>query len=138
DDVWEFFERLKGMGGGRLQRLAAKVETAMKTALTPGGLFEALGFRYFGPVDGHDVNLVVDLLRDLRKLKGPILLHAVTLKGKGVAPAEHDHVRWLSSTSPFVKGTGLLLAVLPSLAKEKPKSQNVFGDTIVELARENP
>ena len=138
DDVWEFFERLKGMGGGRLQRLAAKVETAMKTALTPGGLFEALGFRYFGPVDGHDVNLVVDLLRDLRKLKGPILLHAVTLKGKGFAPAEHDQVRWHAQSSPFDKVTGLSLAVKPTPAKEKPKWQDVFGDTIVELARENP
>lgn len=138
DDVWEFFERLKGMGGGSLQRLAAKIETATKTALTPGGLFEAMGFRYFGPVDGHDINLIVDLLRDLRKLHGPILLHAVTLKGKGFAPAEHDQVRWHAQSSPFDKVTGLSLAVKPTPKKSKPKWQDVFGDTIVELARENP
>src|SRR5690606_15552009 len=111
DDVWAILERLKGLGGGTLQKLARRLEDGVKAALTPGALFEALGFRYFGPVDGHDVQTLVGLLRHVRGLKGPILLHAVTVKGKGFAPAELDQVRWHAQSSPFDKVTGLPLAL---------------------------
>lgn len=139
NDVWEFLERLKGLGGGKIQRLAAKLEEGIKAAITPGGLFEALGFRYFGPVDGHDIKLLVDILQDLRKLHGPILLHTVTVKGKGFAPAELDQTRWHAQSSPFDKVTGNSLAVKPATPKAPvPKWQDVFGQTILDLARDNP
>ena len=136
DDVWTMLERLKGVGGGTLQRLGARVEDGLKAALTPGALFEALGFRYFGPVDGHDVHLLVELFRHVRGLKGPILLHALTVKGKGFAPAEKDQVRWHAQSSPFDKVTGLPIENENGPAAETaPRWQDVFGDTLVELAR---
>ncbi len=136
DDVWTVLERMKGLGGGTLQRLASRLEYGVKAALTPGALFEAFGFRYFGPVDGHDVESLVSLLRHVRGLRGPILLHALTVKGKGFAPAEADQVRWHAQSSPFDKVTGLPL----SLSNDPPVSsaprwQDVFGEAMVELAK---
>ncbi len=136
DEIWDLLEKIKGMGGGTLQRLASRLEKGVKAALTPGALFEALGFRYFGPVDGHDIHLLVRLFRQLRALQGPILLHTVTVKGKGFAPAERDQVKWHASSAPFDKVTGRSLTA-PSKEKQPPKWQDVFGDTIVALAREN-
>lgn len=139
DEVWEFFEKMKGKGGGTLQRMASKIEAGLKTVLTPGALFEALGFRYFGPVDGHDVNHLVQHLKHLRGLRGPILLHAVTVKGKGFAPAEQDQTKWHAQSSPFDKYTGASLAKpipVPAPAKP-PKWQDVFGHAIIELAEQD-
>ena len=110
-EVWELFEKLKGVGGGHLQRLAKRVEDGVKAVLTPGMLFEALGFRYIGPVDGHDVVELAKHLKKLRALGGPILLHTLTVKGKGFAPAEADQVKWHAQSSPFDKVTGKSLAV---------------------------
>ncbi len=134
DEVWSFFDKLKGMGGGTLQRLASRVEDGVKSMITPGGLFEALGFRYFGPVDGHDVHLLTELLRDLRKLHGPILLHTVTVKGKGFAPAERDQVKWHAQSSPFDKVTGAAVTASTAKKASAPKWQDVFGKALVELA----
>lgn len=136
DEIWDLFERLKGLGGGTLQRLAAKLESGIKAAITPGALFEALGFRYFGPVDGHDVVSLVELLDHVRKLRGPVLLHLLTIKGKGFEPAERDQVRWHAQSSPFDKVTGSPLrpeseSAVPSV----PRWQDVFGETMIELAR---
>jgi 1-deoxy-D-xylulose-5-phosphate synthase len=137
DEVWEFFERLKGLGGGTLQRVTSKIEEGVKAALTPGGIFEALGFRYFGPVDGHDVVQLASMLKDLRKLHGPILLHAVTVKGKGFAPAEADQTKWHAQSSPFDKLSGKSLVAISSTKKKIPNWQDVFGEALVELARAN-
>lgn len=136
DEVWELFAKLKGIGGGTLQRLASRVEAGLKTALTPGGLFEALGFRYFGPVDGHDVDHLVQHLRHIRQLPGPKLLHAVTVKGKGFAPAEKDQTKWHAQSSPFDKLTGASLN-RESNGPKAPKWQDVFGRAVVELANDN-
>jgi 1-deoxy-D-xylulose-5-phosphate synthase len=137
DEVWEFFERLKGLGGGTLQRVTSKIEEGVKAALTPGGIFEALGFRYFGPVDGHDVVQLASMLKDLRKLHGPILLHAVTVKGKGFAPAEADQTKWHAQSSPFDKLSGKSLVAISSTKKKIPNWQDVFGEALVELAHAN-
>jgi 1-deoxy-D-xylulose-5-phosphate synthase len=137
DDVWEFFERMKGVGGGTLQRITAKIEEGVKAALTPGGIFEALGFRYFGPVDGHDVEQLASMMKDLRKLRGPILLHTVTVKGKGFAPAEKDQTKWHAQSSPFDKVSGKSLVTVSNTGKKTPKWQDVFGDAMVELARQD-
>ncbi|MGA7307024.1 MAG: 1-deoxy-D-xylulose-5-phosphate synthase [Rhodothermales bacterium] len=136
DEVWELFAKLKGIGGGTLQRLASRVEAGLKTALTPGGLFEALGFRYFGPVDGHDVDRLVQHLRHIRQLPGPKLLHTLTVKGKGFTPAEKDQTKWHAQSSPFDKLTGASL-VRGTSAPKAPKWQDVFGQTIVELAKKD-
>ena len=136
-EVWELFDRLKGLGGGHLQRLASRVEDGMKAALTPGMLFEALGFRYIGPVDGHDVVEMAKRLKKLRALGGPILLHALTVKGKGFAPAEADQVKWHAQSSPFDKVTGKSLATPSKNGTKPPKWQDVFGDAIIELAEKD-
>ena len=133
-DVWDLFDKLKGKGGGTLQRLASRVEDGLKAALTPGMLFEALGFRYIGPVDGHDVVSLAQRLRDVRDLPGPILLHTLTVKGKGFAPAEADQVKWHAQSSPFDKVTGKSLAKATASGTKPPKWQDVFGDALVELA----
>ncbi len=139
DEVWEMFDKMKGLGGTHLQKLASRMEHGIKSAVTPGGLFEALGFRYFGPVDGHDVNKLVQHLKKLKNLKGPILLHAVTVKGKGFAPAELDQTKWHAQSSPFDKYTGASLAVASPKPKAVPlKWQDVFGKAIVELAKDDP
>lgn len=136
NEIWDLFEKLKGVGGGTMQRLAAKIEEGIKATLTPGGLFEALGFRYFGPVDGHDVEKLAEILSDLRKLPGPIVLHTVTVKGKGFAPAERDQVKWHAQSSPFDKYTGASISKVPSVPPP-PKWQDVFGRTMVDLAKED-
>ena len=137
-EVWGALDKLKGMGGGTLQRLAARLEDGVKAVLTPGMLFEALGFRYIGPIDGHDVVSLARRLRSLRALPGPILLHTLTVKGKGFAPAEADQVKWHAQSSPFDKLTGKSLAVATPAGTKPPKWQDVFGDALVELAREDP
>ena len=133
-DVWDLFDKLKGKGGGTLQRLASRVEDGLKAALTPGMLFEAFGFRYIGPVDGHDVVSLAQRLRDVRDLPGPILLHTLTVKGKGFAPAEADQVKWHAQSSPFDKVTGKSLAAPAANGTKRARWQDVFGDAMVELA----
>lgn len=135
EDIWGLFEKLKGMGGTTLQKIAGRLENGFKATFTPGMLFEALGFRYFGPVDGHNVIELVERLRDLKELKGPILLHTLTVKGKGFAPAEEDQLKWHAASSPFDKVTGQSINTPPPTnGSKKPNWQNVFGDAMVELA----
>ncbi|CAN5608148.1 1-deoxy-D-xylulose-5-phosphate synthase [soil metagenome] len=137
EDVWGFFEKLHGLGGGTLQRIASKIEDGVKAAITPGMLFEALGFRYIGPIDGHDVVALAQRLKEVRKLRGPILLHVLTVKGKGFAPAEADQVKWHASSSPFDKLTGKSLAKPTVNGSPAPKWQDVFGEAVVELAEQD-
>ena len=86
-----------------------RLESTAKHFLVPGGLFEALGFSYFGPVDGHDLEHLLHLLPKLIDRQGPVLLHLVTKKGKGLAPAEADHESF-HGVKPFDKLTGKALA----------------------------
>ncbi|MEM6286461.1 MAG: 1-deoxy-D-xylulose-5-phosphate synthase [Bacteroidota bacterium] len=137
DEVWEALDKLKGMGGGTLQRLASRLEDGVKAVLTPGMLFEAFGFRYIGPTDGHDVVTLAKRLREIRELPGPILLHTLTVKGKGFAPAEADQVKWHAQSSPFDKLTGKSLATPTASGTKPPKWQDVFGEAIIELAEED-
>jgi 1-deoxy-D-xylulose-5-phosphate synthase len=120
-----------------MRRIASRLEASLLTALTPGSLFKALGFKYYGPVDGHDVKSLVKLMRDIQRIPGPKLLHVVTVKGKGFAPAEKDQVKWHASGSPFDKITGASLAVKPA-RPAPPKYQDVFADTLIEIAKRDP
>lgn len=132
DEVYDMLGHFKS-AGDKMRKVASRLESAMTAALTPGSLFRSLGFKYYGPVDGHDVNGLRKTLEDLKTVKGPKLLHIVTVKGKGFAPAEKEQTKWHAQSSPFDKITGDSLKP-KSNAKSAPKYQDVFGDALVELA----
>lgn len=132
DEVYDMLGHFKS-AGEKMRKVASRLEKAMTAALTPGSLFRALGFKYYGPVDGHDVDGLRKMLEDLKEVKGPKLLHVVTVKGKGFAPAEREQTKWHASSSPFDKITGKALTA-PSVKKQIPKYQHVFGEALVELA----
>lgn len=136
DDVWKLLEKISKFGPDA-RTVIQKVEGAIKaTLLKQSNLFESLRFRYFGPVDGHDVNRLVKLLGDLKDIPGPKILHCLTVKGKGYDLAEKDQTKWHSP--------GLFDKVTGEIHKPKnpgptpPKYQDVFGHTLVELAEKNP
>jgi 1-deoxy-D-xylulose-5-phosphate synthase len=130
-NVWDFTGKFDVLGD-RLRRLAVRVEEGLKVIITPGMLFEALGFRYFGPVNGHNVQKLVKILNEIKDLPGPILLHVVTQKGKGYKPAEEDSQK-LHGVSAFDKLTG----ISPKKEGAPPTYTEVAGRAIVELATEN-
>ena len=134
NEVWKMLGKLDSMG--KMARgIARKLEQGMTAANKPGMLFEALGFRYFGPIDGHDINHLVRVLDDLKDIPGPKLLHCVTVKGKGFTLAEKDQSKW--------HAPGLFDKVTGEIAKSKkdvpqpPKYQDVFGKSIIELAKQD-
>ncbi|WP_151087100.1 1-deoxy-D-xylulose-5-phosphate synthase [Hymenobacter baengnokdamensis] len=135
DELWNVLGKLSKFGPNP-QQIARKVEAAMKaTLLKQSNLFEALNFRYFGPVDGHDVQHLVAVLNDLKSIPGPKLLHCVTVKGKGYALAEKDQTLW-HAPGLFDKITGEIYSKTPD-KPQPPKYQDVFGHTLVELAQAN-
>jgi 1-deoxy-D-xylulose-5-phosphate synthase len=133
DVVKEVLHRAPRSLGGLVEEVAGKLEDGVTHMLTPGMLFEALGFRYVGPIDGHDVDELVETLTRVRQMHGPILVHVLTQKGKGFHLAEEDPWTW-HAASPFDKISG-------HATKKKsgglPRYQKVFGKGLVELAREN-
>lgn len=135
DELWNVLGKLSKFGPNP-QQIARKVEAAMKaTLLKQSNLFEALNFRYFGPVDGHDVQHLVEVLNDLKSIPGPKLLHCVTVKGKGYALAEKDQTLW-HAPGLFDKITGEIFTKVPA-QPQPPKYQDVFGHTLLELAQAN-
>ncbi len=119
--------------GDRIRKAAARVEGGLKVIVTPGMLFEALGFRYFGPINGHNLTQLVRIFQEVKSFNGPILVHTITQKGKGYKPAEEDSQR-LHGVTPFDKVTG-------PMAKKTggpPAYTKVFGAAVVELARMMP
>ena len=104
--------------------------------LKQSNLFESLNFRYFGPIDGHDVEQVEHVLRDLKDIPGPKLLHLITTKGKGYAPAEAGSPTKWHAPGLFNKDTGEIIKVAPK-SPVPPKYQDVFGHTIIELAEKD-
>ncbi|QIL76039.1 1-deoxy-D-xylulose-5-phosphate synthase [Hymenobacter sp. HDW8] len=135
DELWNVLGKLSKFGPNP-QQIARKVEQAMKaTLLKQSNLFEALNFRYFGPVDGHDVQHLTTILRDLKSIPGPKILHCVTVKGKGYALAEKDQTLW-HAPGLFDKITGEIHKKTYD-TPQPPKYQDVFGHTIVELAEQN-
>lgn len=135
DEVYDMLGHFK-TAGDKMRKVASRLEAALTTALTPGSLFRALGFKYYGPVDGHNVRALAKTLQDIKKIPGPKLLHVVTVKGKGFAPAEKDQVKWHASGSPFDKITGASLAVKPS-KPSLPKYQDVFVDSLIKIAEKD-
>ncbi len=135
DEVWNILGKLKKFGPNT-QALIQKIENGIKSIiLKQSNLFESLNFRYFGPVDGHDIKYLVGVLNDLKNIPGPKLLHCLTVKGKGFRLAELDQTKW-HAPGLFDKKTGELIKV-KSNTKQAPNFQDVFGHTLVELAEKN-
>jgi 1-deoxy-D-xylulose-5-phosphate synthase len=136
DDVWNLLGKLSSVGKSA-QEVASKIETGIKSALlSQSNLFESLNLRYFGPVDGHDVDHLVAVLNDLKNIKGPKLLHCVTVKGKGYGPAEKGNATTWHAPGTFDKITGEIHKKTYE-KPQAPKYQDVFGHTLVELAKLN-
>jgi 1-deoxy-D-xylulose-5-phosphate synthase len=135
DEVWNLLG-LVSKFGPNAQEIASKIEHGIKgSLLKQSNMFESLKFRYFGPIDGHDVNRMVSVLRDLKDIPGPKILHCLTVKGKGYDLAEKDQTKW-HAPGLFNKDTGEIRIVKP-VQPEPPKFQEVFGHTMVELAQLN-
>ncbi|MEO7062540.1 MAG: 1-deoxy-D-xylulose-5-phosphate synthase [Dokdonella sp.] len=118
---------------GIVWRFAKRWEEHAKGMFVPSTLFEELGFRYTGPIDGHDIPLLVSTLRTLKELKGPQLLHVITTKGKGYAPAEREQIEY-HAVGPFDPEAGLIKKTAPS----KPTYTEIFGDWLCEMAAADP
>lgn len=137
DEVWNWLGVISKFGPDA-QKIASKVSTALKgSLLKQSNLFEAFNFRYFGPVDGHDVEGLVKVLEDLKDIPGPKILHCLTKKGAGYKFSEEGNPTKWHAPGVFNKNTGEIVKVVP-LSPETPKYQDVFGHTIVELAEKNP
>lgn len=130
-NVWDLTGKLD-VFGDRLRVVAGKLERGVKAVVTPGMMFEALGFRYFGPFNGHNVVKLVEVFRHVKDLRGPILLHVITEKGKGYEPAEKDASK-LHGVTPFDKETGR-----SPKSDAPPAYTKVFGQAMVELCRQDP
>ncbi len=128
-DVWRLTEKLPQKD--RLRRTIAQAQEFVKGMLIPGQIFERLGFRYFGPIDGHDFPLMIKTLNNIKDLHRPLLLHVLTKKGKGYSFAE-DAPTHFHGVGAFDKQTGLS----SSLKKTLPYT-NVFGETLTSLAQTN-
>jgi 1-deoxy-D-xylulose-5-phosphate synthase len=130
DDLWVFFGRFPPYFRDRMRNLAKRVQEGLKGLYTPPAvIFEELGFRYIGPLNGHKLNELVDTFSRVREMKGPRFVHVVTKKGLGFAPAEKNPERF-HGIGPFDCQTG----------EEKSKTRSytdVFGDALVGLARNN-
>ena len=136
DETWKILGKISKIGPNA-QEFASKLNHSIKALmLNQSNLFESLKFRYFGPLDGHDVIRLVRVFQDLKSIPGPKILHARTIKGKGYKPAEEDQTKW-HSPGLFDKVTGKIHKST-NAAPKPPKYQDVFGHTLVELAKMNP
>ena len=125
-EIWDMTGRFKRRD--KIRTAISKIESSIQTLLVPGMLFKNMGFRYFGPIDGHDLPLLVKTLHGLKGMSGPILLHIGTIKGKGYDPAEADALKYHGVTK-FDKVTGEMAPKKPG----RPAYTKVFGDSMVEL-----
>ena len=127
-----FFKKLPRIGEDVYQ-LAKRTEESFKAFVTPGMLFEAFNFEYFGPINGHKIDQLIDILNNINYIKEPVLLHVTTTKGKGYAPAEKNPV-YFHGCGCFEASTGNCLDPKPSA----PTYTHVFGQTLLELGAKDP
>ncbi|EMR02282.1 1-deoxy-D-xylulose-5-phosphate synthase [Cesiribacter andamanensis] len=136
EEVWKLLGKFSKFGTSA-QEVVSKVENSIKSFLLQhSNMFESLNLRYFGPVDGHDVDHLVHIFKDMRNIPGPKILHCITTKGKGFALAEQDQTKW-HAPGVFDKITGEIHKTVYD-KPQPPKFQDVFGHTLVELAEQNP
>lgn len=129
--VWDLTGKLDHFGD-RIRKVAARLERGIKSVITPGILFEALGFRYFGPINAHNLVQVVKIFEHIKNLNGPILVHVLSEKGKGYSPAE-EHVQRYHAATPFDKVTGKAY----KKSTVAPSYTSIFGKVLVEIAKQN-
>ncbi|MBI3123135.1 MAG: 1-deoxy-D-xylulose-5-phosphate synthase [Ignavibacteriales bacterium] len=129
--VWDLTGKLDQFGD-RIRKVASRLERGIKSVITPGILFEALGFRYFGPINAHNLVQVIKIFEHIKNLNGPILVHVLSEKGKGYTPAE-EHVQRYHAATPFDKVTGLAY----KKSSSAPAYTTIFGKALVEIAKEN-
>ncbi len=134
-NIWDMTGKT-GELGDRIRTLAHKIEDGLKAVLTPGMLFEALGFNYYGPTNGHNIGNLVKMLQSVKDMNGPVLLHVITQKGKGYKPAEADK-QFLHAIGKVDKITGKSTASKPSIPLP-PTYQKVFGEALTEICDTNP
>lgn len=135
DELWYALGKLSKFGSSA-REVVSKVENGLKSVLLQqSNLFESLNLRYFGPVDGHDVDHLVHVLKDLQRIPGPKILHCITVKGKGFPIAEKNQTKW-HAPGTFDKVTGEIYKKTYDIP-QPPKYQQVFGHTLVELAEKN-
>lgn len=130
--IWDLTGKLDVVGD-RIRRITSRLESGIKAVITPGMLFEALGFRYFGPINGHNIHQLIKIFEYVKKLNGPIFIHILTQKGKGYKPAEDD-VQKLHASTPFDKITGK--AYKKNGAPEAYTT--IFGRALTQIVEENP
>ncbi|MGB0915107.1 MAG: 1-deoxy-D-xylulose-5-phosphate synthase [Crocinitomicaceae bacterium] len=136
DEVWNLLGKVSKFGPDA-QSVASKISTALKgSLLKQSNLFESLNFRYFGPVDGHDVIGLAKVMEDLKDIPGPKILHCITRKGAGYKFSEEGNPTQWHAPGVFNKDTGEIVKVVPK-SPQPPKYQEVFGHSIVELAEKN-
>ncbi|OGJ90992.1 MAG: 1-deoxy-D-xylulose-5-phosphate synthase [Candidatus Raymondbacteria bacterium RifOxyA12_full_50_37] len=130
-DIWELTGKLKGVGSG-IRNVVGRLDESLKHLVLPGKLFEDLGFRYFGPIDGHNFEEMVPLFRNIRQnISGPVLIHVITKKGKGYKPAEENAPKFHGIGS-FETQTGKIKG-----KRDIPTYSAVFGKTLCALAEKN-
>ncbi|TXK46461.1 1-deoxy-D-xylulose-5-phosphate synthase [Pontibacter qinzhouensis] len=135
DEIWNLLGKISKFGPNA-QQILSKVESGVKAALMKqSNLFEGMNFRYFGPIDGHDIHHMTSVLNDLKHIPGPKILHVLTTKGKGFAQAEKEQTKW-HAPGLFDKITGEIYKKHYD-TPQAPKYQDVFGHTLVELAEQN-
>lgn len=136
DDVWNLLGKISKFGPDA-RTIASKISHALKgSLLKQSNMFESLNFRYFGPVDGHDVIGLAKVMEDLKHIPGPKILHCITRKGAGYKFSEEGNPTKWHAPGVFNKDTGEIVKVVPK-SPQPPKYQEVFGHTIVELAEKN-
>ncbi len=126
-DVYELLGKIPNVGG-KARKLARRIKESVKNLVLPNILFEELGFRYFGPLDGHDIEELVGVLTQIRDVPGPVLLHVMTKKGKGYTFAEEDAEKF-HGVGGFYKATGMSRS-----ESTKPSYSEIFGGALIELA----
>ena len=129
--IWDLTGKLDQFGD-RIRSVASRLETGLKAIVTPGMLFEALGFRYFGPVNAHNIPKLTKIFQHVKELDGPILVHVLSEKGKGYKPAEGNRPKFHGVT-PFDKLTGQMQKKKSSL----PSYTSIFGNSLVEIMKNN-
>lgn len=129
-EIWDLTGKFDNMGPF-IRKAVQRTQESMKAFITPGVLFERLGFRYLGPVDGHNIASLINLFREVKKFHGPVLVHLLTKKGKGYAPAEKN-ASVFHGLGKFDRETGV-----PVKKTDVPSYTQVFGKTLVELAEQD-
>ena len=128
-DLWDLLGKVPH--GSKAQILAGRIKESLKQLVVPNILFEELGFKYFGPLDGHDLPLITKTLQAVKRLKGPILIHVITEKGKGYRFAEEDGHRY-HGVGKFDKSQGVKV-----VSSDKPSYTGVFGNALHQMATED-